>query len=318
MARRKDPIDYRLLSKVSELYYLQDYTQQQIANRLHLSRPKVSRLIQQAREEGIVQINVVSNGSFLGLETDLEKRYDLEEVMIVDADTSTDDYVLRQHLGTAGADYLLRTIAAGDILGVTWGRTLQAVVQALQPRATPQVQVVQTMGGLGPPEAETHASDLSRRLAQLLGGSLTLLPAPGIVDRMESRAVLMEDRFVQTAFHLFSQLTVAYAGIGALSTNPVFEPDGGALSQEDYETLLRAGAVGDIAMRFFDEDGQPVKTALDDRTIGITLEELQRVPRVVGVAGGLPKVEAILGILRGGIINVLITDYTTATRLQNA
>lgn len=318
MARRKDPVDYRLLSKVSELYYLQDYTQQQIANRLHLSRPKVSRLIQQARAEGIVQINVVSNGSFLGLETDLEKRYNLEEVLIVGADTSTGDSVLWQQLGAAGADYLLRTISTGDILGVTWGRTLGAVVQALRPQATSQVQVVQTMGGMGPPEAEAHASDLSRRLAQLLGGSLTLLPAPGIVDRMESRAVLMEDRFVQTALNLFSQLTVAYAGIGALSTNPVFRSKDGALSQEDYETLLGAGAVGDIALRYFDRDGQPVKTPLDDRTIGITLEELRRVPRVVGIAGGLPKVEAILGVLRGGIINVLITDYATATRLQNA
>ena len=318
MARRKDPIDNRLLCKVSELYYLEEYTQQQIADRLHLSRPKVSRLIQQARQEGIVQIKVVSNGSFHDLETDLEKRYGLEEVLVVDADAAADPQVLRQQLGTAAADYLLRTTATGDVLGVTWGRTLQAMVQALQPQSPNQVQVVQTMGGLGPPEAEAHATDLSRRLAQLLGGSLTLLPAPGIVDRAESRAVLLADRYVQTALHLFPKLTVAYVGIGALSTNPVFEQDDDLLSEADYEALVCAGAIGDLAMRFFDAEGNPVQTPLDHRTIGITLEALRRVPRVVAVAGGLQKAEAILGTLRGGLVNVLITDYATATRLQAA
>ncbi len=316
MARPKDPINYRLLSKVSELYYLQQHTQQQIANRLHVSRPKVSRLIQQAREEGIVQINVVSRGSFLELETDLEQRYKLEEVLIVDADAASGDQMLRQQLGTAAAAYLLRTLAAGDILGVTWGRTLQALVQSLQPQSPNDVQVVQMMGGFGPPEAETHAADLSRRLAQLLAGSLTLLPAPGIVDRAESRDVLLKDRYVQAAIDLFSQLTVAYVGIGALSTNPVFEHDGAVLPAADYEALVQAGAIGDIAMRFFDADGQPVTTSLDERTIGITLDALQQVPRVVGVASGAQKVAAIRAAIRGGLIDVLITDHPTAIQLQ--
>ncbi|QXD15379.1 sugar-binding transcriptional regulator [Rhodocaloribacter litoris] len=316
MARRKEPVDHRLLFKVSVLYYLQDLTQQEIADRLQLSRPRVSRLLRQAREEGVVQINVVSSMAFLDLETELERRFGLKEVLIVE--TEAGERVFGQQLGVAAADYLQRTIQDGDVIGVTWGRTLQAMVNALQPRPVHPVRVVQTMGGLGPPEAEIHAANLSRRLAQLLGGTVTLLPAPGIVDRAESSAILRSDRYVREAMGWFPRLTMAFAGIGALSTNPVFERQGGILPDAAYEALAAAGAVGDIAMRFFDAGGKPVKTELDERTIGITLEELKAVPRVVGVAGGAEKVEAILGALRGRLINVLITDYDTAVRLQAA
>ncbi|GIV58449.1 MAG: DNA-binding transcriptional regulator [Rhodothermaceae bacterium] len=318
MARRKDPVDHRLLYKVSVLYYLQHHTQQEVAERLHLSRPKVSRLLQQARQRGIVQIHVVPSGAFLELETELEQRYGLEEVLVVETDPAAEGRVLEQQLGGAAADYLQRSVADGDVLGVTWGRTLRAMVGALRPRAAHAVRVVQTMGGLGPPEAEVHAANLSRRLAQLLGGSTILLPAPGIVDRAESSTILRADRYVREAMGWFPRLTMAFAGIGALSTNPVFERRGGFLSDEVYEALAAAGVVGDIAMRFFDADGKPVKTELDERTIGITLEELKAVPRVVGVAGGAEKVEAIRGALRGRLINVLITDYDTAVRLQAA
>ena len=121
---------------------------------------------------------------------------------------------------------------------------------------------------------------------------------------------------MKAALAQFSELDVVYAGIGALSTNPVFERQGGVLPDGEFEELVAAGVVGDVAMRFFDAEGDPVKTSLDARTIGITLEELQQVPRVVGVAGGPQKASAILGALRGGLINVLTTDYATAAQLS--
>lgn len=316
MTRRNEPIDYRLLSKVSILYYLRGQTQQEIADAMHLSRPKVSRLLHQARALGVVQISITSNGNFLELETEIETRYGLKEVLIVDGEpVSADDVVLRRKLGTAAAGYLLRTVQEGDVIGVTWGATLQAMVQALQPRAIANVRLVQTLGGLGPPEAEVHAADLSRRFAQLLGGTLTLLPAPGIVATAETRDILLSDPYVRTALNTFSRLTTAYAGIGSLTTNPVFHGKDFIIPPDAYDRLCKAHAAGDIAMRFFDEHGCAVTTPLDDLMIGITLDELRRVPHVVGIAGGREKVQAIRGAVKGKYIDVLITDYPTAKQL---
>jgi len=321
MSHSAKETDLRLMSKVSALYYLQGLKQREIADRLHLSRPKVSRLLQEARDRGIVQISVSPpSGSFIDLEGELERQYALEEVVITAADvqpTRGDLSFLKQQIGAAAAQYLRRTVEDGDVLGVTWGTTLQAMMEALPPVSTTGVHVVQTLGGVGPPEAEAHAADLSRRLAQQLGGRLTGLPTPGIVDSVAARDVLLADRHAQAALELFPTINTAYVGIGALDTNPIFDEDA-AVAGQIYETLANSDAVGDIALRFFDADGHAVHTPLDDRLIGITLEQLNSVDRVVGVAGGPPKVGAIRGALRGHRVDVLITDHETARTLADA
>lgn len=318
MAHSKDAADLRLMSKVSALYYLQELKQREIAERLHLSRPKVSRLLQEARDRGIVQITVTSpENNFVELEAALEARYGLEEVVITAArmlGSNGDASFLKQQIGAAAANYLRRTVQDGDTLGITWGTTLQAMMQRLQPLATQDVHVVQTLGGVGPPEAEAHAADLSRRLAQRLDGRLTALPTPGIVDDAAARDVLLADHHTQAALAQFPHITTAYVGIGALDTNPIFTEDP-AVPESAYHDLMAAGAVGDIALRFFDGEGRPVRTALDDRLIGITLDQLQQTDRVVGVAGGVPKMMAIRGALRGSLIDVLITDDQTAAAI---
>jgi len=318
MAPPKDAGDLRLMSKVSSLYYLRGLNQREIADRLHLSRPKVSRLLQQARDRDIVQISVASpENNFVDLEATFEDRFDLDEVLIAPSgppDSNGDTTFLKRQIGAAAAGYLRRTVQNGDVLGITWGTTLQAMMQSLQPVETNDVHVVQTLGGVGPPEADAHAADLSRRLAKLLDGRLTALPTPGIVDSPEAREVLLADRHTQAALELFPDLTTAYVGIGALSTNPIFEEDP-AVSKETHDDLVASEAVGDIALRFFDTNGNTVETPLHDRLIGITLDQLQETECVVGVAGGPQKVDAIHGALRGSLVDVLITDHTTATKI---
>jgi DNA-binding transcriptional regulator LsrR (DeoR family) len=320
MAPTKDAVELRLMSKASSLYYLQDFNQREIADRLHLSRPKVSRLLQRARDRDIVQISVTSpEGNFVDLESEFEERFDLQEVVITSAgpsETNGESAFLKRQIGAAAANYLGRTVGAGDVLGVTWGTTLQAMMQALQPMDTDDIHVVQTLGGVGPPEAEAHAADLSRRLAQLLDGRLTALPTPGIVDNPQVRDVLVSDRHAKTALDLFPDLTTAYVGIGALSTNPIFDEDP-SVPERTHDDLIASEAVGDIALRFFDAEGRPVRTALDERLIGITLDQLHDTDCVVGVAGGPEKIDAIHGALRGQHVDVLITDHTTATEIAD-
>lgn len=308
------------MSKASSLYYLQGFNQREIADRLHLSRPKVSRLLQRARDRDIVQISVTfPKDNFVDLESEFENRFDLQEVVITSSGpskTDDDSAFLKQQIGAAAANYLRRSVEEGDVLGVTWGTTLQSMMQALQPIETEDVHVVQTLGGVGPPEAEAHAADLSRRLAHLLDGPLTALPTPGIVDSPQVRDVLVSDRHAKTALDLFPDLTTAYVGIGALSTNPIFDEDP-SVPQQTYDDLIASEAVGDIALRFFDAEGRPVHTALDERLIGITLDQLHDTDCVVGVAGGAEKIDAIHGALRGHHIDVLITDHATATEIAD-
>lgn len=319
MPRSSDSIDIRLISKVSLLYYHHELTQLEIADRLNLSRPKVSRLLKQARKQGIIQISVsFPNGNFVDLESRLEKKYNLKEALIVEAeipDWSEGGRALKQQLGAAGAEYLHRTVSEGDTIGVTWGTTLQAMMEVMRPKPTRDTNVVQTLGGVGPPKARAHAVDIARRLSQLLDSRLTLLPAPGIVDHKEAKRVLLSDRRVKEAFKLFSKINTLYVGLGALSTNPVLVRESHEITDDLLRNILKSHAVGDIGLNFFDEAGKKAETVLHDLMIGMTFEELQNVETVVGIAGSEKKFKSILGALRGQLIDVLITDHQTADKL---
>ncbi len=321
MARPSDFINTRLISKVSLLYYNLDLTQQQIAKRLNLSRPKVSRLLKQARELGIVKITVeTAEGKFIDEETELEKKYGLKEVIIIDleyTDNTTSDYALKLQLGKAGARYLQRTISDNDIIGMTWGTTLSALIETMVPIPTKGVHAVQLLGGVGPPEAKEHSIDITRRLAQLLNARLTLLQAPGIVNNPEAKKILLADKRVSEALELFPKITTAFVGIGALSTNPVLQKKSLEVSAQIQDEIINSNAVGDIGLNFLDIDGKPVDTHFKDLFIGMTLEEMKHVETVVGIAGGEEKFDAILGAVRGKHINVLITDHQTAQKLIN-
>lgn len=316
MARLLPNEELRLLSKISKLYYEEGLTQDEIVEKLNLSRSKISRLLQQARERGVVQISVISPpGIYSDLESRLERRYHLHEAVVVEAREPDSQPAVSREVGLGAAAYLQRTISSTDIIGITWGTTLGHMVFGMQPRPTPGAQVVQINGGLGRPEAEVHATELCRRLARLLDCNLTLLPAPGIVDNQEIKRAFLSDSHVQRALELFDHLTVAFVGIGSPTPDSVVMRDGSILTRDELGDLVSKGAVGDIALRYFNANGEPIQSEIDQRVIGITLKQLAGVNRVVGVAGGPQKVTAIRGALRGGLINVLITDNVTAALL---
>ena len=193
---------------------------------------------------------------------------------------------------------------------------LLAMVEAMHPSPRASgAHVVQILGGIGSPSAELHATQLTRRLANLLGGVATLLPAPGAVGSAEARRVMLKDRYVVEAMALFKSITVALVGIGAVTPSKMLAASGNVFSAKELKSLSDRGAVGDICLRFFDANGVAVVTPLNERVIAIELTDLKHVDRVVGIAGGRRKFAAIRGALRGRRINVLITDRSTAERL---
>lgn len=306
--------DNSLLYKIAKAYYEDGLTQDQIGKRFGLSRIKVSRLLQQARQSRVVQITITPPPeSFGDLERELEAAYGLDEVIVV----STPGYAQSEvvpRLGVAGAAYLARILGDQQVLDLSWGTTLLALVDALAPQNLPDLRVVQMLGGLGQLESETYGADLTIRMAQTLGARMRLLPAPGIVSSKMVRDALLEDANIAETLALAARADLAVVGIGAPAPSSVVM-QAGILSEQELAELKAMGAVGDIALRFFDENGQPVDHPINDRIIGLDLEQIKRIPRVVGVAGGESKYDVIRGAVRGHLVNVLITDEITAVRL---
>lgn len=306
----------RLLYKIATAYYVDDLTQAEIAKRFGISRPNVSRLLKRAREEKIVQITLSPLvGGYADLERELEAKYGLDEAIVVPASDYNSPLQTARELGATAADYLVRCLRGKEVLGLSWGTTLLATVDALPAKNWPDLQVVQILGGLGPPDSETHATDLTRRTASAFGARLRLLPAPGIVASKAVRDALLSDPQISDTLALGARADVALVGIGAPTPDSVVMRAGTILSQAELEQLKKQGAVGDIALRFFDENGQSIDTEMNDRIVGITLDELRQVKRVIGVAGGRDKFEVIRGALRGKLITTLITDNVTAQKL---
>jgi DNA-binding transcriptional regulator LsrR (DeoR family) len=308
----------RLMTRIARLYHEQGIRQPEIAAQLNLSQPMVSRLLRAAQREGIVRTTVaVPRGVYPELEESLERMYGLREAIVADSLGDSDDDILRD-LGSAAALYLETTLASGgETVGISsWSETLLRMVTSMQPLSRARgSRVVQILGGIGNPAAEVHATRLTERLAFLLKGEALFLPAPGVTGTAEATAAFLSDPFVARTVACFDELTVALVGIGALHPSRLLAQSGNIFSEAELEALEHLGVVGDICLRFFDAEGIPVQSGFDDRVIAATFEQLRRVPRSVGIAGGPAKLDAIRGALAGGWINVLITDRFTAERL---
>jgi DNA-binding transcriptional regulator LsrR (DeoR family) len=307
----------RLMTKVAQLYHEQGLRQAEIAERLDLSQSRVSRLLKQAEAEGIIRITVaVPQGFHPELEDRLRVLYGLREAVVVDIEHDDDQAALRG-IGAAAAAWLETTVTTGEVVGISsWSETLLAMLDNMHPQVRPGADgVVQILGGIGNPAAEGHATRLVSRLAQLIGGEARFLPAPGVVGSQESRRAILDDPFVATAMRWVDEVTMAIVGIGALTPSKLLAASGNVFTADELAELQQLGAVGDVCLRFFDSQGVPVGSPLDERVIGIDLERLKRPKRAVALAGGPRKFTAIQGALRGRFVNVLITDVFTAERL---
>ena len=219
--------EVRLMTRVARLYYDVGMKQPEIATRLRLSQPKISRLLKGAQDEGIVRISVrAPSGTNPELEEALETRFDLTEVEIIDISRDDDDAAVRE-LGAAAAFNVESTVRSGDLIGVSsWSATLLAMVDAMHPvSGVKDVRVVQILGGGGDPAAEGHATHLVRRLTDLLHGQGTFLPAPSSVGSPEARDVLLSDPFVERATALFDRLDVGEekGGLVASTLSPMLQ-----------------------------------------------------------------------------------------------
>lgn len=272
------------------------------------SRQRVSRLLQRALQEGIVEIKVHGyKDSNVELESQLERKFGLREVRVVHHGKSAS-------LRASVIQYLDLIVGDGTNIGVTFGETLSQICASGTARTQSNVNVVQLLGGLNSNNVAFKPDEIANRFAMFFGGKAYSLYIPAIVDNLHLKELLYEEAQFQPLFQLYKEIDIAILAIGALHENSILIRDG-YLSRADYDLLVSKGAVGDICFRFFDIDGQIVDEKLDNRVTGILTEDLKRIPLRMGVAYGAYKVRSIIAAIRGGYINVLVTDVPTARLL---
>lgn len=303
----------RLSIEAARLYYQSDFSQQDIAQRLGVSRPTVSRLLQFAKEQGYVKIEIVDpqEDSHI-LSKKLEQKYGLDTVQVCYSPLNTYEEI-QKHIAKQTADYLYDNVQDKDIIGVTWGTTMFAVAKQLQPKSVRGVEVVQLKGGVSHSHVNTYAADTVNLFAEAYQTVARYLPLPVIFDNIALKRIVEEDRHISRIIELGKEANIAVFTVGTVREDALLFRLGYFTDEE--QKLLKKKGVGDISSRFFDKDGNICSEEINNRTVGIDLHELRKKEKSILVAGGQSKVDAIRAALAGGYANILITDQFTAQAL---
>jgi DNA-binding transcriptional regulator LsrR (DeoR family) len=303
------------LAHVASLYYDQNKTQQEIAKEIGVTRSAVSRLLSEARAQGLVEIIVhYPYRTSPELERALLSSFDLKAVRVLIRENKSYQEMLAG-IGVLAAQYFTTILDEEDIVGISWGTGLYQMVRALHPMSRPGVQVIQLIGGTGSEKGSTVGPLLAPLLANSLGCACRYLHAPLMTESEASREALLQDRSIRETLELAERAQIALVGIG--STNPeIYNPYRlGYVNDDELREIRNAGAVGLVCGQHFTVDGTLLDIGINRRIVGISLKALSKVDRVIGVAGDVLKAEAILGALRGRYVNVLITDERAAQRV---
>jgi DNA-binding transcriptional regulator LsrR (DeoR family) len=304
----------RQLVKVASFYYIKGFTQEQIAKKIGVSRPVISKQLQKAKDYGIVEVFIKDETVHtVELEEKVEECYGLKDVVVVPV---SDQYLemRKKVIGQVAANYIIKNFRNVRRIGIGWGSTLAELVREYPYERREDVKIIPLVGGMGSQQVDIHANQLAYELAKKMNGSCSYLYAPAILDSEELRNRLVNMIDVKSVLEEARKVDLALVGIGNPYKESTLERIG-YIKEEDIEDLRQSGAVGDISSRFLDSNGRPIDHPINDKVIGTTLDEIKEVPVVVGVVEGTNKLESIRGALRGNYLDVLIIDEVSASAL---
>ncbi len=306
--------DIELLCEVSRLYYENNMTQNDIAKQIHTSRPTVSRLLQEARDKGVVEIIIhYPWDRSPQLEQELTSRFGLMDIRVLDSSRLSGDDVL---IGVCrlAARYLQGVLKENTSLGLSWGQTMYHTIQQLRPEQQFPIKVIQLFGAANSANRLTDGPDLVRQLANLYGGECYYIHAPLFVESSDTRTALLQDPHINETLSMAREADIALTGIGSLDKTQNMTASR-YLDKKMIDALKAQGSIGHICAQHYDINGQVLSTDIHQRLIGISLDDLRKIRQVIGVACGNVKVPSILGALRGQLINTLVTDDVTARQV---
>lgn len=299
-----------LLASVAHLYYNQELTQNQIADRLFTSRSKVSRLLQEAREEGVVEIIIHEPWDrAMELESDLKQELGLRHVRVLNARDDRDEDTVKR-VGELAAYYLDSIIDKRTILGMSWGNTIYQTIKSIKSSKNIPLMVVPIMGAATVTGPERDSLELTRVMASAYGGKYNYIYAPLFVSSSAVREELMLAPKIKENLELAAKANIILTSVGHIS-----HTWNDYLTKKDIERLEEHHAIGHIGGHFYNKDGNEVLIDLAQRTIAIEMDAIRNVPNVVCIASSTKKAEAILGAIKGKLINTLITDSETAKKV---
>jgi deoxyribonucleoside regulator len=303
-----DPLHRDFLANVADMYYLQEKTQIGIADALGISRVKVYRLLKEAREAGVVEITIHrAHARNPRLEGELRKRFGLRDARVLDT-TAIEEPDIWRGMGEIGARAVEDRLADAATIAVYLGRSTYAVTQAIRPGLQRNVRVAQAVGSTLFATRGVDSALVARELAAKLGGEGLYLPSPMFADNHEAAIVLRRQPAVEQTLAIARQADLALLGIGNLDPVHSALAIAAGLDAAQLEGLRAAGIAGDMGGRVFTIDGDLPDHELTGRVVGLTFEELRRIPTVVAVAFGVAKAAAVLGALHTGVIDILCTD----------
>jgi DNA-binding transcriptional regulator LsrR (DeoR family) len=304
------------LIEIAKAYYLENRTQSEIAKSLGITRSQVSRDLKEARERGIVEINInIPGQESEALARAIKARFPHLIDAIIAPSFTTDPEARRAIAGRYAANYLMRSVSPHQKIVLGCGRTLRSMVNALQRTEIPGISVLQAMGNLGHEAHGIDYNEICSTAASAFGAKAFYISSPAILGEKSGPAsdLIQANPTIETVLNLAHQADVYVIGLGSLESDLLYTKVG--MIQEQELTAIADRAVGDICGRFFDIDGREQPTAFANRIVGIELKDLQQASLSIAVAVGLDKVAPILGALRGKWINVLVTDENTARSL---
>nr|WP_315294614.1 sugar-binding transcriptional regulator [Mammaliicoccus lentus] len=299
--------------RVAKLYYEDSLSQEAIAQKLNISRPTVSRLLNHAKEHGFVKVTIEDPYQDAeSLASLLKAKYQLKDCIVEHA--SHNDYLnVQSAIGKRTAEYLNTIVKDGDNIGISWGKTMYQVSQFLQSTHLKDIGVIQLKGGISFSHIDTRSHQILERFAQAYNATPRDLPLPVIFDVKEVKQMVEKDRHIQSILEQGRQVNIALFTVGTVRDSSLLFKLG--FFNDEEKERIKHSAVGDICSRFYNEQGEVADQAINDRTIGIELDALKEIENSILVAGGYHKISAIRGALEGHLSNILITDQYTAQAL---
>lgn len=309
--------DKRILVEIASLYYEQGLKQEEIAKRVNISRSLVSKFLDKARQEGIVEITIHDEfaGPFRGIEEKLQRKYGLADAICIE---SSDRGLQGRLLGIAAAKYLARIIKPWDTISVSAGTTVhEAAANFPKQSHMTNVKFIPLVGGMGMEHITIQSNKVCELFAARTGGQAVELHAPITVDDAPSKEVLMRQSFIKRVFEKSDSADIAVVGIGG---TPIYSTLTDAyLSDQINENseYSQEKIAGDICYNFIDHTGKLAKCNWNERVLAIDLDRLKNIPKRIGISGGKEKIEGIKAALKGDLVNILVTDEKTARQLIN-
>ena len=306
----------RFLAKIASLSYLEGLTQQSIANKLNISRTKVSRYLTRARSEGIAEVKInYPAKDFSNLEYQIEKKYKISECIIVDTLESSEATI--ETMSESLNNILSRILKDGSHIGIGWGGSLREISKYINVMEKSDIKVVPMIGGLGKTGTGVHTNSVAKNIADRMNGISYMIHSPAVLDNKETKEIVEKDSNVREIMEMSSKINTAIIGISDLGMDSTLIKTG-SFTVEDFKYLESLGVVGDVNLIFIDENGNHVPNKIDERIVRLPLSGLKKINNLIGVAFGKRKLKVLLGALRGQIINVLFTDEETAIEILEA